>query len=416
MKVLHIAAGGLSGGAARGAYWLHKAQREIGLDSKMLIGGAGDPADPSVISLSDSFFQRLRLRLALRLDAQFARLYPKRMLRIFSTGFAGADFTHRKEFKEADVIHLHWITGVVSMRALSKIKKPVVWTLRDMWPLTGGCHYAMGCERYESGCGKCPQLGSQSFYDLSRLVLIKKRGWLPKKLALVGISEWLSQCARTSSLFNGLAIQTISNNIDAAGFFPEHKDDARRALNLPLNRKIVLIGAQQLDDFYKGFDLFLQALDRLEMQDVHLLLFGRTEEGLLEKLGRPYSNLGFVSDTETLRMAYSAADVFAAPSRMDAFGKTLAESMACGTPVVCFDATGPRDVVAHLQTGYRAKPFDPSDFAAGIRWVLGRSPSERESLRYAARQRVIENFDASVIARQYDNLYREMVAQEEGYE
>ena len=416
MKVLHIAAGGLSGGAARGAYWLHKAQREIGLDSKMLLGGDGDHADPSIISLSDSFFQRLKLRLALRLDALLTRFYTKRMRRIFSTGFAGADFTRRKEFKEADVIHLHWITGVVSMRALSKIKKPIVWTLRDMWPLTGGCHYAMGCERYESGCGKCPQLGSQSLYDLSRLVLTKKRGCLPKKLKLVGISEWLSECARTSSIFNGLAIQTISNNVDTAGFFPEPKDDARRALKLPLNRKIVLIGAHQLDDFYKGFDLFLQALDRLDTQDLLLVLFGRTEGGMLEKIGHPYVDLGFVSETETLRMAYSAADVFAAPSRMDAFGKTLAESMACGTPVVCFDATGPRDVVAHLETGYRAKPFDPSDFAAGIRWVLGRSPSESESLRYAARQRVMKNFDAAVIARQYEILYREMVSQEEGYE
>jgi len=295
------------------------------------------------------------------------------------------------------------------MQTLSKIDKPIVWTMRDMWPLTGGCHYAMDCEQYRTGCGKCPQLGSQSKYDLSRLVVSNKRRYLNKRMRLIGISEWLSSCAKDSFVFSGFKVDTIANNIDTNQFFPVNRTNAREILGLPSNKKIILVGANNITDFYKGYDLFVESIKSLDLSDIHIVIFGNTNMQVLEKLGAQHTSLGYLADTNSLRLAYSAADVFVAPSRMEAFGKTLVESMACGTPVVCFDATGPKDIVTHQITGYKAKPFDPADLAAGIRWVVDLQQDEFGQLCSQARQRATDVFGSHVAADQYKKLYLELL-------
>ena len=412
MKILHIAAGGPGGGAWRGAYWLHRAQREMGLDSTFLTIGRGVLDDPSVISLGVTLMQRLKFSLLIRIGTLPTLIYRNRKPVIFSTGFEGIDITKYRSYDSADIVHLHWVNGLVRIRPLRKVKKPLVWTMRDMWPLTGGCHVgsAFGCELYKSGCGSCPQLKSQKNWDLSRLVVLNKRASLPKQLQVVGISRWLSECASQSCVFEGFSVRTISNNIDTQEFFPIDSQMAREILGIPKSQKLVLVGADTLTSFYKGFDLFLDAMRKLRVQGIRVLTFGRGAGAQLVAIGVEHTDLGYLSDTLALRIAYSAADVFVAPSRMDAFGKTLAEAMACGTPVVCFDATGPRDIVDHKVTGYRAVPFESSDLAEGVEWVLTRSPAEQANLRLQARERVVRNFDSRFIAHQYKALYEEMLA------
>lgn len=409
MKVLHLVAGNLSGGAARGAYWLHLAQCEIGVDSTLLVNGPNVLGDPTVISLADTTMQRVKLALLSRLGMLPILLYGTRQGFIFNTGFSGVDFTKYPAYRDADIIHLHWVNGLVAMRTLRKIDKPIVWTLRDMWPMTGGCHYAMDCDRYKVGCGHCPQLGSLRKWDLSWLVVANKRTSFPKQLHAVGISKWLSDCASMSRVFDSFHVETIANNIDTRQFYPISRDASREALGLPKDKKIVLLGAQNLNDFYKGFTLFTSALKGATMHDYHYLFFGKVDDRYLSRLGIEYSNFGFLSDIVALRLLYSAADVFVAPSRMEAFGKTLVEAMACGTPVVCFDAGGPADIVVHLVTGYKAEPFDTSDLARGIQWVLSRDPMEYGLLADQARERAKSLFDSRVIAQQYFNLYQRLI-------
>jgi glycosyltransferase involved in cell wall biosynthesis len=410
LKVLHLAAGSLSGGAARGSYWLHRGLSELGVDSFFLTNSRERVSATGVGTLAETTSQKLKCTMLPRLGGLPKYLYRNRKPWIFNTGFEGVDFTKHPAYKEADILHLHWINGLVAMRTLRKAKKPMVWTLRDMWPLTGGCHYAMGCTRYELGCGQCPQLGSQKRSDLSRLVVANKEASLPKTMRVVGISRWLTECAAKSEVFRDFEVQTIGNNIDTNEFFPIDQAVAKQVLDLPVDKKIILIGAQSVSDFYKGFDLCLDALQRLQRPDLHLVLFGRTTPEQLAAIPHQVTSLGFLADSVSMRLAYSAADVFIAPSRMDAFGKTLAESMACGTPVVCFDATGPADIVEHQVTGYKAQPFDSLDLARGIEWVLGRDKSESQQLRHASRERAVRLFDSRVIAKQYLHLYEEMLS------
>lgn len=410
MKVCHLVAGDLTGGAARGAYWLHLASRELGIESTLLTNVDREYKDPNVSGLKLSTYDWLQSRIKAKASRMLLNAYPHREKWIFNLGFDGINYTKSLAYQEADIIHLHWVNGLVNVQSLKRIKKPVVWTLRDMWPFTGGCHYTMGCEGYKVGCGNCQQLKSNRKWDITRLANAYKKRSLPKQLNLVGISNWITTCASESKLFGNIPIKTISNNIAEDHFFPVDRAEARKALNAPVDKKIILIGAHQVNNFYKGFDLFLSAIEKVNRNDIHLLIFGSVSQDVLDKLKMNYTSLGFIEDDAKLRLAYSSADLFVAPSRMDAFGKTLAESLFCGTPVVCFDATGPKDIIQHKITGYKAAPFDVKDLANGIEWVLDRSHDEELQMRTVSRKHATTNFSSPVIANQYLNLYEDILS------
>lgn len=410
MKILHIVAGDLSGGAARGAYWLHLGLKELGIDSKILTNSKTTLVDDSVITTTKSKKDKIFNMIRSQLDGLLILLYPKRKKIIFSSGLFGVCFTKTKEYQEADIIHLHWINGnFVNMKHLSKIDKPIVWTMRDMWPMTGGCHVAkaLDCENYKIGCGNCEQLNSNSSYDLSKFILNRKKKYFPKNMKIIGISTWLSGEAKQSEVFKDFDIRTISNNVNTKEFSPVDRHIAKEVLGIDTDKKIILTGSTSAKDFYKGFGHYLDAIKTLDKEKYFLCFFGNIDESLLDSLGFEYKSFGYLNDNISLRLAYSSANIFVAPSLMDAFGKTLAESMACGTPVVCFDATGPKDIVTHKIDGYKAKPFESKDLACGIEWVL--NAENYDELCQNARDKVLKEFDSVIIAKKYMELYEEIL-------
>lgn len=408
MKILHMISGDLNGGAAKGAYWLHQGLLKKGIESRVLTNANETMGDPTVSSLNATSWQRFRNGLIHQIDKSVLGLYPHREKQIFSNGLTGIDFLSHPAYKWADIVHLHWVNGgLLNVGDLAKIEKPVVWTLRDMWPMTGGCHYSLTCDRYNSGCGNCIQLKSNKRYDLSKINFNRKKKYLPENCTYVGISPWLAQTARESLLLKDKDVRMIFNNVSSADFFPVDKQLARHILGITTSRKIILAGAQKITDPYKGFGKFLEAVSMLDRSKYDLLFFGRIDPETASKTGFDHKSFGFVHDTITLRLLYSAADVFVAPSLMDAFGKTLVESMACGTPVVCFDATGPRDIVDHLQNGYRASAYDSGDLSKGIEWVT--QANSDGSLSEAGRKKAVQLFDTPLIAGQYHQLYTEIL-------
>jgi len=409
IKVLHLVAGSLQGGAARGAYTLHRSLNSLDVDSKLLTSSVNVLDDPDVISIGNSIWRRAKFELGARLGHFPKLFYPKRLQSPFNTGFTGFDIRGLKEYRNADIVHLHWINGLISLRMLSFIDKPIVWTLRDMWPMTGGCHYPLSCDKYQSRCGSCPQLKSKTDRDLSRAIWNKKRKYLPKTVYPVGISEWISSCARRSSLFSGHAVSTIWNGIDCSEFEPIDKNIARSQLGLALDKKIVLVGAYDVSDFYKGFELFLASLEWLDTEDLHIVIFGNSEK-VVESLRRyRTTDVGYIQSASALSRVYSSADVFVAPSRMEGFGKTIVEAMACKTPVVCFDATGPKEIVEHCVTGFRARPFEPQSLAAGVQWVFDLGADDLNLCRESARRRAVDLFDAKLGAAKYRELYKRIL-------
>jgi glycosyltransferase involved in cell wall biosynthesis len=408
MKILHVVAGDLSGGAARGAYWLHQGLLSIGVESYVLVQ-KGYYTDPSVFSLENTSLSKILIRVRSKMDRLPLVLYKNRQKTPFSTGIFGNNIKKHSMFVEADIIHLHWINGgMINFKKLKTFNKPIVWTMRDMWPFTGGCHYSLDCDNFKKQCGACPQLKSDLHNDLSRWVLKRKNSNIPKDLYPVAISNWLGEEVRNSTLFSNFKVRVIPNCIDMELFKPIEKMLAKKILNLPLNKQTVLVGAKNVHDSYKGFPKFIESVNFIKNKDLHFAFFGKTDKTVLDELNISYIDLGSFTDELSLSLVYSAADVFVAPSIQEAFGKTLVESMACETPVVAFNATGPKDIVAHKQTGYLAKPFEPEDLARGIEWVL-EDEKLKNSISQKAREKAVECFEIKKVAKQYLKLYKEVL-------
>jgi len=419
MKIIHFIAGNLDGGAAKGAFVLHEELCKIGIDSKVITNSSILYGDKTIsiykkndgdISIFEKLIKKIKTLKTIIRNKIYNKIissYKKRKKLIFSTGLTGSDFTYLKEFKDADIVHLHWINGLIDIRDLNKINKPIVWTIRDMWPLTGGCHYPINCNNYITGCGKCEILGSNTLNDFSRYIFNKKIKYIPANTHIIGISDWLTSEAKRSKLFKDSNIQTIHNSINIKEFKPVSKSTARYILNLETEKKIILAGAQTLTDFYKGFDLFLEATKYLNPNDYFICFFGNLSSEVLKDFNFEYKHFGFIKQPAMLSLIYSASDVFVAPSIMEAFGKTIAESMACKTPVVCFDATGPKDIVTHKKDGFKAKPYEPKGLAEGIEWITNNP--EYEKICDNARYKVTTKFNIKTLVGKYVNLYKSIL-------
>jgi glycosyltransferase involved in cell wall biosynthesis len=303
----------------------------------------------------------------------------------------GIDITCTQEFRDADIIHLHWVNqGMLSLRCIGKILrsgKPVVWTMHDMWPLTSICHHAYECDRYSTQCECCPQLCRPGRRDLSARVFKKKQKLLGDvlsvhdtgRLTFVAVSEWLADRARQSVLTAPFPVRVIPNVLPLQQFTIVDRIDART--NLGINERYVLaFGAARIDDDIKGFSYLAEALRLLTeekgrmREDFHLLLFGHIRDPkVLDTIPVPYTHLGFVDDVYRLSLVYSAADVTVSSSLYETFGQTLIEAMACGSVPVSFDGSGQADIISHLKNGYLATRLSAKSLAEGIDWALSRT-------------------------------------------
>lgn len=415
MRVLHFSTFDSDGGAARGSLWLHQALRAEGVDSLMMVGRKTGH-DTSILPLPH-LSDRIAAKLRGRIDTLPLLPYGKTDDSFWSLGWAPARFRHIINQIDPDVVHLHWTgAGFLPLDALRHIRRPLVWTLRDMWPLTGGCHYTAGCERYQTGCGACPQLRSTHDNDIShRTWQRKSESWVDLDLHLAPISGWLDDCLRASPLLRNYPSEIIPNGLDARRFRPADKRLARRAWDLPEDKHILLYGAiNATQDRRKGFTELLAALNQFsrtsDVEDTLLVVFGDLRPDDMPDLGVETRYVGYIGDDEKLALLYSCADVAVMPSLQEAFGKTLIEAMACGTPIVAFGSGGPLDIVDHCFNGYLAKPFCPDDLAAGISWCL-KQWSRGNDLGARARAKVESDFDIEVVARRYATLYARCIGE-----
>ena len=303
-KILHLVAGSLQGGAGKGAYGLHLALLNKGLRSKILTDEPNVGQYREVVSVSNGIRSKILSKIRPRIDQSVTKLYENKS-QIFSPGFIGYNFKDHDLFDESDILHLHWVcNGFVNLKHLSNLGKPVIWTVRDMWPFTGGCHYSMDCTRYKIGCGNCPMLGSNRDIDLSRIAMRRKKKYLDRSICFVGISSWVSNCIKESYIYGGHRVTSVPNSINVGEYLPIEKKLARGLLNINEEKFVVLAGAQNMKDLYKGFDLYQKAL--LSVKDkgeIILLFFGAIEHSQIDQLPFEVMNLGYLNDAISLRLA-----------------------------------------------------------------------------------------------------------------
>lgn len=405
LKVLHISTSDVEGGAARATYRLHRGLLERGVTSQMLVR-AKRTNDNSVIA-AGSFLTKLGPPLS----SFPLRKYPAREKSMFSSqGFFDA-LAARVDRLNPDLIHLHWIcNGFLRIETLAKFKQPIVWTLHDMWSFTGGCHYTQECQKYQDSCGNCPHLKSDRQEDLSRQTWRRKaKTWQNLNLTVVSPSNWLAQCARQSSLFKQFRVEVIPHGLNLKKYQPVDRATSRSILHLPQNKQLIAFGAvTNTTDRRKGFYLLKAALERLSQlgwQDkIELIIFGQGNPSQFTDLGFPVHCLGKFQDDLSLSIVYSAADITVVPSTQEAFGQVASESLACGTPVAAFGATGLLDIIEHQQNGYLAQPFIAEDLAQGIVWLLEDARRYRQLCK-RARQQAEREFSLELQANRYLTIY-----------
>ncbi len=417
-----------SGGAGGAAHRLHEGLASIDVPSFLYVAQSGAPSpgvavipasgtatltcDEAAGTLTHSGWTKLFADSRARLAA-----YPGRPqgCEIFTESATQARISDIAGMDAADIIQLHWIAGTVDVcRDVEFLRgRPIVWTLHDLNPFTGGCHYAEGCLGFERYCGRCPQLGSSEENDYSREQwLRKKAAYRELDITVVCPSRWLAELARRSTLFRKAAVHVIPNGAPTDVFKPLNRAAIRRALEIPEGTFTVLFGADYLKTRRKGYAELAAALELLRDASPEaplVLTFGNADNADLGKLPVRRLHLGTLHDPTQVAMAYNAADCLALPSLEDNLPNMALEALACGLPVAGFATGGIPDMVTDGETGRLAPTGDCRELAACIAWLRDLPEKDRARMRMRCRETVLTRFTLPHQARAYAALYRELL-------
>jgi len=418
MKVVHLSYYAGKGGAWTAIDGLNVQLQRHGVDSRILCAArVGSFADRKDIDTPRQF----PLRRALLQKLPHLPEYPIAPWvngnwndpPIFSNWIPRYDVPSHPWIQEADVVHVQWIIfGLATPEQLPKLNKPLLISLLDFWPISGGCGYTYGCEKYRTACGACPQMKSSLPWDPSKLNWHRKHRVYEKvRPTFVTLSRQMARDAESSPIIAGNRVVTIPTGIDTDTFAPGDRLESCNLLKLPHDLPIILMGAQNPAEKRKGFDLLLEAVKHLHAErgpTFGLAVYGTTTEIPWKEIPVPAFDLGRL-ETPLRKHAYRAAAVFAAPSREENFASTVLEALASGCPTVAFDIGGMPDAIIDGEVGYLSKPYDTRDLAAVLGRIVG-NPSEQARLATQARRRALDEYSLEVYARKYSELYASLAA------
>ncbi len=419
MRVLIVNTSEQAGGAAVAANRLMHALNNYGVKAKMLVRQKSTN-EITVVGLQGWWRQRWhflweRLVVFLHLHGNRQRLFE------LDIANAGTDITRTEEFKEADIIHLHWINqGMLSLGDIKKILKsgkPVVWTMHDIWPATAICHLTLGCSNFRTACKNCKYLpGGGGNRDLAARVWKRKQAMLSQgNITFVACSKWLEQEAKSSALLHGQMVTSIPNPIDITVFCPGSREEACVAEGLPVDKRLVLFVCQRVTNPNKGMQYLIDACKKLaeekpEMKaDTAVVILGGHADEVVDQLPFETYPLGYVSDRQRIVNIYRAASMFVLPSLSENLPNTIMEAMACGVPCLGFRVGGIPEEIDHLKNGYVADYRSLDDLAKGIDWIL--NVADREALSAEAVKKVRHHYATQQVMVRYIEVYQQALAQ-----
>ena len=406
MKILHVGYSDTKGGANIAMMRLHHSLIKQKINSKVLVAEKLSN-DPNVYGPSKSL-ELIINDLKQILARQKKYFFKNNEIYSHSVNFFKSSILKKINKINPDIVNLHWVNNeLLSIEQIGKIKKPIVWTFLDMWPMCGGEHYT-NTSFYKEGYAKNNDNKNKSLFDLNSYLWKKKMNyWNNKSIYVVCISEWLKKKAQESQLFKDSKIYKINCDIDPDIWKPVDKKTARQILNLPKDKKLFLfVSTNGVNDLRKGFKFIDNSLKKIleQRNDFELIVVGRNK-GIENK---PYKfkiidNLSGQNTIE-LRLLYSACDILLAPSLMEAFGQVASEASSCGTPTVAFNDTGLSDIINHKKNGYLSKYLDQDDFTKGVEWLL--SNIENENVVSNCLEIFNEKFSNLKISKKYIEIYK----------
>ncbi|MBR1922051.1 MAG: glycosyltransferase [Kiritimatiellae bacterium] len=359
MRVVHIGSN-TTGGAGLGMLGVHKALLEKGVDSRIITlrVNPGEKNDPRISVLAAEPDDSADAKLLQKMKSKY-RGVP------MSLPYSGIRLEDHPLVKDADIVHLHWVSGMVDMPTFfPKIDKPVVWTVRDENAMMGLYHFVR----------ETPAAPTDEERALDARVGREKTAAINqcRDLTFVSLCEAMKNRIASSQIGTGRETVVIPNRIDTSVFKPGDRAKVREEFHLADDETVILFAAQFLGEKRKGLQELLDALGRLATADraFTVLCVGHGAVTLPAPTGVKLVVAGPTADRERMAEFYSAADLFVTPSYSETFGKTTAEAIACGTPVVSFPNMGARDIVEDGVDGFLTAHFNPISLSRAIEKAL----------------------------------------------
>jgi glycosyltransferase involved in cell wall biosynthesis/predicted SAM-dependent methyltransferase len=399
LSIVHINTHDNAGGAAKVAWRLAKAQRNAGHNSRMVVG----------IKSSDTEHSS-----PFPIEHDPARQsYCKDNGQLFYDCQGSHKLIANPIVKSADILHLHNLHGgyfnPFSISALSHLK-PVVWTLHDMQAITGHCAHSFDCQRWQTGCGRCPYLNIEPSIQSdtsAQLLRDKKLIYDHSRLWLVTPSQWLKSKIGKSILQNH-PVELIYNSINTTVFRPYDKAEARMKFGIPA--KALVVGAVAhggaLTNQWKGGKYTQEALDALKniLPDYVFVNMGgdyKTDDPRI-------INIPHIDNESELARAYSTLDVFLNTSIADNCPLVILEALSCGIPIVSFTTGGIPELVRNGMDGYVTEYKNIPQIVEAVE-RLAIHPQLLAEFGHNARERATSKFDIQIISKQYENLYQQVL-------
>lgn len=274
-----------------------------------------------------------------------------------------------------DILHFHWVDShVASIFEIACIENPIVWTLHDMRPFTGGHYYkGFGVQKNGEVIYESEHLEKNVFIRLNRWV--KNVMYGTQKIHAIAPSIWMHREAKKSGFYSEDTLHHIPYGIAPIETPLNTRIRMREKLSLGINDKVLLYGADSVGYPRKGHDLLIQALDWLTKNNVntekiHLFTFGKGEFTASSSYEKNHRHFGHIGTEAEMNELFAVADLFVAPSREDNLPNVVLESLRCGTQVVAYDIGGMPDMINHGVNGRLAKPFSPKSLGQEIRNAL----------------------------------------------
>lgn len=413
MKILHLNYSDYKGGASRAVKRIHNCLLKSGIDLYLKVNLSNLSNDNRNIIGPKNIFVKYKNILKAAIGSRLGLLFRNDNFTIHSLSILPSNYSNFINSSDYDLINLHWVCGeMMSINDIGRIKKPIVWTLHDMWPFCGAEHFTFD-DRWKTGYYSDNNISRKKiFFDLNKFVWERKVKFWKKSMFIVGVSNWISHCAKESVLMRNFPVTTISNTLDTNFWKPEDQNTSRKYFNLPERIKILGYGSLGYrNSSLKGKDLFLSSLKKIKFNKEKFAIFviGDGNDFVEELRGIKIFKIPRIDDDNKMKKFYNAVDFVVIPSRLEFFGQTASEAISCGKPVVCFDTTGLKDIILNKSNGLIIDPFNIDKLAEGIDFFLELSAFNSKEFCENSRKIALEKFSYKVISKKYIQLYSQII-------